>query len=273
MAKNWIAKRKKNKKTTTTTPQSNTNEEDEEDDDVFKYDELKSTLECLGYMDYVSKEILVSAKKAMFPHHWPFWDDRSGRRVYFDEEVLIKKGGGKFISNLSHFLKLLGVEINSIEEHLDDDYRLIVNGKEILVWSKEEQEAEKAGEPVEVWGVTMVRIFGLINEMLEQVGSEERLYAVSGFDGLAAYFLTAQMADFMHESMEVEIADRPYIPVMEYPDYGQPDQNDTIAFEPPPGFSSPFTSLEEKLKMYDEEMQRIEKEFDLRDLKNRPKKK
>lgn len=200
--------------------------ENMDDDDVFKYDEFLSGIERYGYLEYVPEQMMDRVKKLLARGSWPFFDDRSGRKYHTDADDLAEKGGAKFIKIILPFLEKQGARVESIEEYFDEEYRITVNGKETVIWNDDEVEAENAGKPVSTWGLSLVRIFAIVNELLEQAGSEERLYAVSGGDVLEAVFLTPELVDFMYGSLQVMIEDRPYIPVAEHPMYGQPGTPD-----------------------------------------------
>ncbi len=191
-------------------------------DDAFEYDEFLNGIERYGYLEYVPEEEMARVKKGLSHGTWPFLEDGSRRKYYFDADDLPEKGGATFIKRIQPFLETQGVRINGIEEYFDDEYRITLNGKETAIWSSDEAEAEDAGKPVFTWGLSMVRVFAVVNELLEQAGSEERLYAVGDGDALDAVFLTPELVDFMYDSLQVMIENRPYIPVDEHPMYGQP---------------------------------------------------
>lgn len=196
--------------------------ENMDEDDAFEYDEFLSGIERYGYLEYVPEKEMARVKKGLARGTWPFLEDGSRRKYYLDADDLAEKGGATFIKRIQPFLENQGVRIDGIEEYFDDEYRITLNGKETVIWSSDEAEAETAGKPVATWGLTMVRIFAVVNELLEQAGSEERLYAVGGEGELDAVFLTPELVDFMCGSLQVMVEDRPYIPVSEYPMYGQP---------------------------------------------------
>jgi hypothetical protein len=194
----------------------------------FIYDEFLSGIERYGYLEYVPEKEMDRVKTQMVTQSWPFINDYSGRQYYADAEKLAEKGVAAFLEKIRPFLERQGVQLKSIEEYFDEEYRITVNGKEITIWSRKEEDEDSRREetPGLTWGLSTVRTFSLVNELLEEAGSEERLYAVGGGNDLDAFFLTPELADFMCDSPQVLVKDRPYIPVAEPPRYGQPHAPD-----------------------------------------------
>ena len=48
-----------------------------------------------------------------------------------------------------------------------------------------------------LWGVSTVRTFALVNDLLARASSNERLYAVNGGNDLMAIFLTDELWDLI----------------------------------------------------------------------------
>jgi hypothetical protein len=69
----------------------------------------------------------------------------------------------------------------------------------------------------------MVRTFALINRLLTEARSPERIYAVGGGNDLFAFFLTPQLRDLVARHPDADPADEPYEPREEYPGFGQPE--------------------------------------------------
>jgi hypothetical protein len=200
-------------------------------DEEFLYDEFLSGLERYGYLEYVTDEEMDMVKKQMVQQSWPFFDENSGRQYHADAENLAEKGVAEFLEKIRPFLENQEVQLKSIEEYFDEEYRITVNGKETTIWSREEEDEDYGRDgtprrPGLTWGLSTVRTFSLVNELLEEAGSKERLYAVSGGNDLDAFFLTPELADFIGRSPQVVVEDRPYIPVAQHPWYGQPHSSD-----------------------------------------------
>lgn len=134
-------------------------------------------------------------------------DDSCGRWFMTDAEDLAEGGVAEFLAGLATPLQALGAAFGSVAEGIFDDSRgqtVIVDGVEETIWTADEA---KAGE---VWSISTVRTYALVNARLAAAGSPERLYAVNGGNDLQAVFLTERLATAL--AKELEPRDRPYLP-------------------------------------------------------------
>ena len=74
-----------------------------------------------------------------------------------------------------------------------------------------------------IWGLSAVRGFRIIDELLTAAGSPERAYAVNGGNDLCLMFLTSELHQVIMEHPEASLRDGPYILKEEYPSFGQPE--------------------------------------------------
>lgn len=154
------------------------------------------------------------------------WDavyDECPRFYWADAENLTEGGVAEFMTSVKPFLDRVGVSFTITDNWGDHDYTVTLNGKERLIWSQAEFEAESTGKLGLTWGMSTVRTFALVNELLEAAETDERLYAINGGNDLAAMFLTANVRDLICTSAGLRQVDLPYLP-KETDDgwYGQP---------------------------------------------------
>ena len=160
-------------------------------------------LDQLGFFRYVAGEISAKIKAAALQDRNIYIFDT--RRLYFaDAEDLAEGGVRKFIEDIQPFLVEQGVRIAIVEEdNSDKGYWVTVNDVIYEMYSEEELGT------TDIWVLTTVRAFILINQLLAKAGSREQVYMLYGGNDCIALFLTPEMYQL--------IKDSPFFPAREKP--------------------------------------------------------
>lgn len=187
-------------------------------------DEFLKKLEELGYLNYIDPGNKSKIKKELGEKSWPFMVEGTKRFYFADAEDLTEGGVDEFLEKLRPFLRSQGIKLDKIEGLWgEDNYHIRINGKKYLIWSEEEYREENQKKKLALtWALSTVRTFSIVNELLESVGSTERLYATGGGNDLNAVILTRELKDAIIQDPDIHIEDKPYIPVNSPPWYGQP---------------------------------------------------
>ncbi len=120
---------------------------------------------------------------------WSMYDERLGRFFLADAEDLAEYGIKSFLDEVESYLRKHGVtKLDVTEDGYDDGnyYNVTVNGELFKIWD--------AANGEESWGKASFATFNIINTLLKQAGSSERVYAYNGGNDLGFIFLT----DFQH---------------------------------------------------------------------------
>jgi hypothetical protein len=138
-----------------------------------------------------------------------------------DAEELAEGGIGEFLREIERFLAHQGVELEQLEDWADENgYVLSLNGNNHTIYDTEDLRRDEQ-RVVSIWGLATARAFALINALLTDAGSAERLYAVNGGNDLFGFFLSPQLRAAICDHPDTKPLDRPYIPNEEHPTYGQ----------------------------------------------------
>lgn len=125
-----------------------------------------------GYLDTEWNEELVSRDK---------------RSYGADNEDLAEGSMGEFLLLMKDVLRLEGVTLESVEDDCDGDaYHLSINGQRVLVY-----DSTAAGG--EIWGIAIKRFLEIVDELLQNAGSKERLYGIYGGNDGRCILLTDEM--------------------------------------------------------------------------------
>jgi hypothetical protein len=120
--------------------------------------------------------------------HWP---DR--RRYNADNEDLMDGMIGSHITDLQTTLSLEGVIATQIKDEVDEQgYIVRVNGRPHIIY----QWGDKHGE-VNTWGLAHRGFMEIVNTLLDEVGSPERLYGISSGNDGGVLLLTNEMFDYL----------------------------------------------------------------------------
>jgi hypothetical protein len=97
-------------------------------------------------------------------------------------------GVGSFFLELQPFLEKQGVHFNiDAENFLEENYEIVINKEKYILFIQDEVQKEEFSETV------TQRAFSIINKLLEKAGSQERIFALYGWNDQVALFLTNEM--------------------------------------------------------------------------------
>jgi hypothetical protein len=154
--------------------------------------EVIAQLEKLGYYEYMDQNEVEDVKRDSIKAGYAFGWERSGRDFTTDAESLAEGGIGEFYKDVSVFLLRQNVNLEVTNEDFSDKgYSIVVNGTEYEIYSARELESG------DIWELSTVRSFSIINKLLKDAGSKEQVYALYGGNDLRAVFLTDEMYDFI----------------------------------------------------------------------------
>jgi len=89
----------------------------------------------------------------------------------------------------------------------------------ITLYTAKELKSDEAN----IWGLTPARAFAVINRLLVESSSPERLYGINAANDLHAAFLTDRQLALIRDSSALERRDKPYRLTEEHPAYGYPE--------------------------------------------------
>ncbi|QMV40059.1 hypothetical protein [Cohnella cholangitidis] len=114
-------------------------------------------------------------------------------------------GVGEFIEALKPFLATQNVQITEVNDDLVNmDYNVEINGKSYKIYSGDELDKD-------IWELSTIRAFGIVNKLLEEASSNERVYILYGGNELRAVFLTNEMFKAIIGSKSILDEDKPII--------------------------------------------------------------
>ena len=164
--------------------------------------DLVEELDALGFYRFV-KPHRIERLKAQFlksPSLWTLthWTKRN---YPADEERLAEGGVGTFLEELASILKACGVRLRQIEEKCDvDGYSIAINNQVYELYSAEDVRAANEDKSLAMWEKTTQRSFALINRLLREQGSDERIYSYAGWNDHWAFVLTEAMYATLKDS-------------------------------------------------------------------------
>ena len=141
-----------------------------------------------------------------------------------DNENLAEGDVGVTILLMKPVLEQEGVKLDSVEDEFggsdaeseDEGYQVIINGEPHVIYDSE------AVASTDIWSLALKRLLEIVNGLLEDAGSGERLYGMYGGNDGRVILLTPEMHDYI-ESMgdvfdpdwmpysveSIEVGDRP----------------------------------------------------------------
>jgi hypothetical protein len=151
----------------------------------------------LGYLKYVSgaeipairEELVGTLRRGYLDSEWDEGCVSRDRRSYpADSEELAEGGIGECLLLMKSVLRTEGVRLDSVEDDVDDEhYDLIVNGRRHRIYDADLLENGL------IWGVATKRLLEIVNGLLKQAGSQERLYGIYGGNDGRVILLTKEM--------------------------------------------------------------------------------
>ena len=140
------------------------------------------------------------------------WDDdcvSADRRSYSaDAEDLAEGDVGNCPRLMSEVLSQEGVVLESVEDSFTDEHRryeVIVNGVSHLIYDLNETSVD------EIWLASFRRLVEIVNTLLTEAASSERLFGLYGGNDARVIFLTESMPPFIGEN--ADIFDKGWMPM------------------------------------------------------------
>ncbi len=168
--------------------------------------ELAGNLERLGFFKHTDPALLEKAKAEVYETDSLF--EGSTERDYVIHPEDLAKGGVKgFLEEASFFLEREGVATDGVEESFEvgGEYSVAVNGRRYVMYSQAELELKAE----EVRKLTTRRAFALVNTLLQQAGSNEKVYLLNDDNEAWAVFLTPEMYEIISQSYFLKDEEKP----------------------------------------------------------------
>jgi hypothetical protein len=152
--------------------------------------ELVDALEERGYYKYAVPEDIAKLKnhavRTGYVYHFA---DGSKRCYRADSESLAECGFEGFLNKIEMFLHKQGIIIHSLQTQCNypREYSVTIDGIGHQIFSAEESAS------TDVWELATKRCFSIVNGLLEQAGSSERLYQLYSANDTGGVFLTEQL--------------------------------------------------------------------------------
>lgn len=164
-------------------------------------EEVVDRLIGMGFLTFVAEPQRATIRSQLVQsatqrHLDSEWDDNgvsADRRGYpADNEKLAEGQVGAAIVLMKPVLEMEGVKLESVlDDFSDERYQVEINGKPHLIYDR------NAVEPGKTAGVALTRLLEIVSKLLEQAGSNERLYgSYSGNDGRVILLTPEQHAYF-----------------------------------------------------------------------------
>jgi hypothetical protein len=154
-------------------------------------------LKQMGYLKYVSParadevraQLVESMQQGYLDSEWDEDLVSADRRSYpADSEELAEGNLGEVLNLLKPVLKIEGVSIKKIEDDFSEQgYRVIIDGIQHSIWNRTDSNGPNT------WALATKRSLEIINGLLENARSPERLWGVYGGNDGRFYLLTAEM--------------------------------------------------------------------------------
>jgi len=132
------------------------------------------------------------------------WDDdcvSADKRSYSaDAEDLAEGDIGNCLRQMCQVLSQEGVVLESVEDSFTEEhkrYEVIVNGVSHLIYDLNETSVE------EIWLLSFRRLVEIVNGLLIEAGSSERLFGLYGGNDARVILLTESMHDLIRENTDI----------------------------------------------------------------------
>lgn len=160
----------------------------------------------MGFYKYTDIQIVEELKGKSRKSGYIFWDET--QRIFMsDAEDLAEGFIEPFYMKMEPFLSKEGVRIQHYEQSINEKYEIAINGQKYLIYD------DKTDNPFDIWEMAANRTFAVINILLREAGSKERLYSLYGGNDLYAVFLTDEMFEAINQANFIKKIDKPaYIP-------------------------------------------------------------
>ena len=160
-------------------------------------------LEALGFYKHTGQQLVEELKEKSIKTGYLFWDGT--QRIYgSDAEDLAEGFIGEFFDEIAPFLIKEDVTIENYEQsHTGDIYEIVVNHKKFMIWNDE------IDNDLDPWELATNRTFSVVNLLLQEAESKERLYSLYGGNDLFAVFLTEEMYETIKKSKLIKETEKP----------------------------------------------------------------
>lgn len=155
------------------------------------------------------KEAIEKIKSGIVRHGWfepgyRYKDERFSMRSYdmrwyhADAENLAERGVVEFIEKVNHTLKLIGAQIDNIEEvETDDDsYKVKINDEVFEIYSSKEAK--------DSWTLATKRTLEILNKSLEKASKHERAFGRKYGNDVEIAILTDEIVEFLNKNFGKE---------------------------------------------------------------------
>ena len=160
-------------------------------------------LDALGFYKHTNNQLINGIKEKSNRTGYLFWDE-TGRIYKCDAEDLAEGFIGEFFNEIAPFLIKEGVTLESYKQsYTGDTYEIVVNHKKFLIWNDE------IDSHLDEWELATNRTFSVVNLLLQEAGSKERLYSLYGGNDLFAVFLTEEMYETIKKSKLIKETEKP----------------------------------------------------------------
>ncbi len=171
--------------------------------------ELGEQLVHLGFYRYTQPRH-VPRLRAIFEKTGSLTDERTHRDYPADAESLAECGVGEFLREIAPILKAQSIDLDQVEEVCSpESYSITVNGTAFVLYSAAEMAADIAskGMTTNIWELAARRTCALLNTLLVEHGSDERVYSLYGGNDHWVFFLTEALYQVLCASGIVDILD------------------------------------------------------------------
>lgn len=159
----------------------------EGDADPTKWLALLQKLEKLGFYNHLAPADRAAAKQADFEARWPFAHDGAPIAMA-DAEDLYEIGPAGWLNENAEALARRGVSFRRAEDVEADGALLTrVDDREFLIRTDDEASGDGG------WSRSADRYVGLVNTLLSEAGSAERLFWIHGGEDGVVAFLTPEV--------------------------------------------------------------------------------
>jgi hypothetical protein len=178
---------------------------------------LVEQLIAMGYLrftptaehDSARREIADSLVRGHLDTEWDSNCISRDRRSYAaDSEELAEGNIGELIQSMGEVLRAEGVQLESVEDHIDDErYEVHINGRQHVIYHS--ANADVAG----CWDAATRRTLEIVNQLLMGAGSRERLFGIYGGNDGRVMLLTDEMHQLLKKSdLKIDPRWLPYPP-------------------------------------------------------------
>jgi len=163
---------------------------------------LISQLEKMGFYKYADPSMIEGIKKEAIEKDYVFCGE-FGREFPADAEALGQCGLSDFFKEIKDFLDKQNVIINISEENAEENgYHITINDCSYEIYSEQELQQDW-------WKLSSIRCFSIINKLLEEAGSKERIYHINDGNDQFAIFLTEEMYQSIYDHCSLAERDKP----------------------------------------------------------------